>query len=154
VLERDSSRSLNQAVFSPTFHHSPQTPMIHPPTETLVRSASGVIHACAVSTSVVLSDLSFSAPDGRRLFSDLNLDFGPERAGLVGRNGVGKTTWLRLVAGELLPSSGRVAVSRRLGVLRQGRAAGPAVARHPSRRRTISPIHAGAYGDVHPGEVG
>ena len=140
MLERDSSRSLNQAVFSPTFHHSPQTPMIHPPTETLVRSASGVIHACAVSTSVVLSDL--------------NLDFGPERAGLVGRNGVGKTTWLRLVAGELLPSSGRVAVSRRLGVLRQGRAAGPAVARHPSRRRTISPIHAGAYGDVHPGEVG
>lgn len=42
--------------------------------------------------SIILSNLSWSTSDGRPLFSDLNIVFGPERAGLVGRNGVGKTT--------------------------------------------------------------
>ncbi|WP_425503817.1 ABC-F family ATP-binding cassette domain-containing protein [Rhizobium metallidurans] len=69
--------------------------------------------------SITLSNLSWSTPDGRPLFSNLDLSFGAERAGLVGRNGVGKTTLLRLITGELAPQSGSVAVSGRLGVLRQ-----------------------------------
>lgn len=69
--------------------------------------------------SIVATDLSWSAPDGRTLFTDLNLSFGPERVGIVGRNGVGKTTLLRLIAGELSPRSGTLAVRGRLAVLRQ-----------------------------------
>jgi len=69
--------------------------------------------------SITVSDLTCSAPDGRTLFSHLDLTFGAERAGLVGRNGVGKTTLLRLIAGELRPQSGAVSVDGRLGVLRQ-----------------------------------
>ncbi|MCZ7470205.1 ATP-binding cassette domain-containing protein [Agrobacterium sp. O3.4] len=69
--------------------------------------------------SITLSDLSWSTPDGHPLFSNINLRFGPERAGLVGRNGVGKTTLLKLIAGELSPSAGTVSVSGRIGVLRQ-----------------------------------
>jgi ATPase subunit of ABC transporter with duplicated ATPase domains len=69
--------------------------------------------------SVTLSDLTWSAPDQPPLFSRLNLTFGPSRTGLVGRNGVGKTTLLRLIAGELRPRSGGVSVSGTLGVLRQ-----------------------------------
>lgn len=69
--------------------------------------------------SITLANLSWSTPDGRPLFSHLNLSFGPERAGLVGRNGVGKTTLLRLITGELTPSSGTVSVSGSVGVLRQ-----------------------------------
>ncbi|KAB1082941.1 ABC-F family ATP-binding cassette domain-containing protein [Neorhizobium galegae] len=69
--------------------------------------------------SIPLANLSWSTPDGRPLFSNLNLSFGPERAGLVGRNGVGKTTLLKLIAGELTPASGTVSVSGSLGVLRQ-----------------------------------
>lgn len=69
--------------------------------------------------SITVSNLSWSLPDGRELFSDIDLTFGPERAGLVGRNGVGKTTLLKIVAGDLAPRSGSVAVNGRIGVLRQ-----------------------------------
>ena len=69
--------------------------------------------------SIVLSNLAWSTPDGRSLFSHLDLSFGVERAGLVGRNGVGKTTLLRLISGELAPAGGSISVQGRLAVLRQ-----------------------------------
>ncbi|MFC5759270.1 ABC-F family ATP-binding cassette domain-containing protein [Rhizobium sp. GCM10022189] len=69
--------------------------------------------------SVTLSNLSWSTPDGRPLFSNIDLSFGAERTGLVGRNGVGKSTLLQLIAGELQPQTGSVAVSGTIGILRQ-----------------------------------
>ncbi|HWV20413.1 MAG TPA: ABC-F family ATP-binding cassette domain-containing protein [Devosia sp.] len=69
--------------------------------------------------SVTISHLSYTGPDGHKLFSDLDLTFGPGRTGLVGRNGVGKTTLLRLIAGELTPSGGTISGTGRMGVLRQ-----------------------------------
>ncbi|MGV1790591.1 ABC-F family ATP-binding cassette domain-containing protein [Rhizobium sp. A37_96] len=69
--------------------------------------------------SIVLSNLSWSTPDGRPLLSHLDLSFGAERTGLVGRNGVGKTTLVRLVAGDLQPQSGSISFNGRLGILRQ-----------------------------------
>ncbi|AHY54311.1 ABC-F family ATP-binding cassette domain-containing protein [Bradyrhizobium japonicum] len=69
--------------------------------------------------SIILSNLSLSTPDGRPLLSDLNLTFGTERAALVGRNGVGKTTLLASIAGERGPQSGRVLVNGTIGLLRQ-----------------------------------
>ncbi|MGY5778696.1 ABC-F family ATP-binding cassette domain-containing protein [Rhizobium sp. LEGMi135b] len=69
--------------------------------------------------SIVLSNLSWSTPDGRPLLSHLDLSFGAERTGLVGRNGVGKTTLIRLVSGELQPQSGSISFNGRLGILRQ-----------------------------------
>jgi ATPase subunit of ABC transporter with duplicated ATPase domains len=75
--------------------------------------------------SITLSNLAWSTPDGRPLFTDLDLNFGAERAGLVGRNGVGKTTLLRLVAGELRPHAGQVSVQGRVAVLRQAVQVGP-----------------------------
>lgn len=70
-------------------------------------------------SSITLSRLAWSTPDGRSVFSDLDLSFGRERAGLVGRNGVGKTTLLKLVAGDLQPHAGGVSVNGTLGLLRQ-----------------------------------
>jgi ATPase subunit of ABC transporter with duplicated ATPase domains len=57
-------------------------------------------------TRVVCEDLSFgfSSP----LFEGLSCTFDVGFSGLVGANGAGKTTLLRLIAGELVPSSGRV----------------------------------------------
>lgn len=72
-----------------------------------------------MSASVSLFDLSWSTPDGRALFSGLDLSFDGGRAGLVGRNGVGKTTLLKLIAGTLVPQAGKVSVEGRLGFLRQ-----------------------------------
>ncbi|MFN4225764.1 MAG: ATP-binding cassette domain-containing protein [Hyphomonas sp.] len=75
--------------------------------------------------SITLSDLRYALPDGRVLFSDLNLSFVSERTGLVGRNGIGKSTLLKLLSGEQAPAAGVITVSGRLGVLRQSLAPGP-----------------------------
>ena len=69
--------------------------------------------------SITLSSLSFALPDGRVLFSDLNFSFNQERIGLVGQNGVGKSTLLNLISRRLSLSAGQISVSGKLGVLRQ-----------------------------------
>ena len=75
--------------------------------------------------TITLQNLGWSTPDGHDLFHNLDLSFGAERTGLVGRNGVGKTTLLRLVTGELAPQTGTVSADGRLAVLRQSVRPGP-----------------------------
>lgn len=70
-------------------------------------------------SSIVLSNLALSTPDGRALLSGIDLSLGLERTGLVGRNGVGKTTLLKVISGELPPQAGAVAVGGTLAVVRQ-----------------------------------
>ena len=72
-----------------------------------------------MSARITLDSLSFRAPDGRTLIDNLTLAFGRERTGLVGRNGVGKTTLARLILGEIAPLAGDVVVKGRVGALRQ-----------------------------------
>jgi ATPase subunit of ABC transporter with duplicated ATPase domains len=69
--------------------------------------------------SIILSNLSLSTSDGRSLFPSIDLIFGAERIGLVGQNGVGKTTLLASISGEHVPQSGRVLVNGTIGLLRQ-----------------------------------
>lgn len=76
--------------------------------------------------SISFSRLSWATPDGRFLLRDLTLSIGPERTGLVGRNGIGKTTLLKLIAGELSPHSGSIAVTGSVGILHQTVQADPA----------------------------
>lgn len=68
---------------------------------------------------ITVTDLSVARPDGRALFAQLNLSFGAERTGLVGRNGIGKSTLLRVMSGEIVPQQGSADVHGRLAVLRQ-----------------------------------
>jgi ATPase subunit of ABC transporter with duplicated ATPase domains len=72
-----------------------------------------------MSAFITLSDIAYSTPDGRPLFSDINLSFAAEKTGLIGRNGVGKSTLLKLISRELSPQSGAVSVRGKIGVLRQ-----------------------------------
>jgi len=72
-----------------------------------------------MSSLITLDALSHTSPDGRVLFENLTLAFGREKTGLVGRNGVGKTTLLQLILGELSPVAGAVTVGGRIAVLAQ-----------------------------------
>lgn len=45
---------------------------------------------------------------GRPVFENLNFSFGTKKYGLVGRNGVGKSTLAKLIAGELQPENGKL----------------------------------------------
>ena len=72
-----------------------------------------------MSSFITLEGLSHTGPDGRVLFEHLTLAFGREKTGLVGRNGVGKTTLLRLMRGELAAAAGAVIVAGRIAILRQ-----------------------------------
>lgn len=70
-------------------------------------------------SSITLKNLSWSTPDGQRLFTNLDLSFGPGRTGLIGRNGTGKTTLLKLIDGTLTPSGGTVSRAGRVTMMRQ-----------------------------------
>ncbi|HAT5002421.1 TPA: ABC-F family ATP-binding cassette domain-containing protein [Serratia marcescens] len=62
----------------------------------------------AQSPYFVLHQLTCQFADGETLFGPLDLVFDRSRCGLVGRNGVGKTQLLRLIAGLDLPGNGHV----------------------------------------------
>ncbi len=72
-----------------------------------------------MSASITLTGLGWSTPDGVPLFNNINLSFAPERTGLVGRNGTGKTTLLRLITATLPPRTGTIRVHGTLGRMRQ-----------------------------------
>ena len=58
----------------------------------------------------------------RVLFKDVNIKFTPGNCyGLIGANGAGKSTFLKILAGDIEPDSGSVSVEfgKRIAVLRQ-----------------------------------
>ncbi|MBB4143159.1 ABC-F family ATP-binding cassette domain-containing protein [Rhizobium rhizoryzae] len=69
--------------------------------------------------SIVLSRISWTRPQGDPVFQGLDLSVGQERVGLVGRNGVGKTTLLKIIAGVLSPSGGTISAEGKIALVRQ-----------------------------------
>ena len=63
---------------------------------------------CARSPSFLLHQVTCQLATGDTLFGPLNLSLEGTLCGLVGRNGVGKTRLLRLLAGLDSPSSGHI----------------------------------------------
>ena len=62
-------------------------------------------------SSIIVSGLEYAPPGRDSLFFDVSFTVGPgERAVLVGVNGIGKTTILRILAGELQPDDGEFAL--------------------------------------------
>ncbi len=75
--------------------------------------------------SLALHGASFHLPDGRALFSDLELALDGRPTGLVGRNGVGKSVLARVLAGQLPLASGRRVATCRVHYLPQQITAAP-----------------------------
>ena len=60
--------------------------------------------------------------DGQNLFSNVNLQFLPGNCyGIIGANGAGKSTFLRILSGDLEPSKGEISFDPkyRMSVLKQ-----------------------------------
>ncbi len=68
---------------------------------------------------ITVSNLSYTTPDGTELFAGLDFSLQPVRTGFVGRNGVGKSTLLKIITGTLSPAAGTATVSGSFGVLHQ-----------------------------------
>ena len=68
---------------------------------------------------IELRNLAYTLPDGRTLFAHVSASIGDELVGLVGANGIGKTTLLRIIAGEIAPARGSVAGAERIGYVPQ-----------------------------------
>ncbi len=66
-------------------------------------------------TVVKLHRVALGHPGGGEILHDLDLDFGPgDRIGIVGPNGVGKSTLLDVLAGRLAPRRGTIKVGPRV----------------------------------------
>lgn len=57
--------------------------------------------------SLALQRATFVLPDGRTLFSAIDLELDQRRTALIGRNGVGKSVLAQLLCGRREPSAGR-----------------------------------------------
>ncbi|WP_291380280.1 ATP-binding cassette domain-containing protein [Demequina sp.] len=60
-------------------------------------------------STLSFTHLSFAWPDGRTVFRDLTFALPSGLSGMVGRNGIGKTTLARLAVADLAPTAGSVA---------------------------------------------
>lgn len=57
---------------------------------------------------LTISNLTYSHPNGDILFKNLHGSFHGNKMGLIGQNGVGKSTLVNLLVGNLKPTSGSV----------------------------------------------
>lgn len=72
---------------------------------------SSLVSACSISASL---------PDGALLFQNFSFSLlKGEKVGLVGKNGVGKTTLLRLLKGEIEPQTGQIKSNGKISYLPQ-----------------------------------
>ncbi|HTN33983.1 MAG TPA: ATP-binding cassette domain-containing protein [Marinobacter sp.] len=82
-------------------------------------TASFAVEGAAQSGKLVVEtrNASFTWPDGTRVIDDMNLTvLRGDKIGLIGENGTGKTTLVRLLLGDLEPVSGSIQLGTNLQV--------------------------------------
>lgn len=68
--------------------------------------------------TVIIQSLQFSL-EKRIILNDINITFKAGKYGLIGNNGCGKTTLLKLIIGQLTPTHGHITASGTIGYLPQ-----------------------------------
>jgi ATPase subunit of ABC transporter with duplicated ATPase domains len=106
-----------------------------------------------------VSNLVFSWPDGTPVLEGLSFALGAVRTGLVAPNGAGKSSLLKLLAGELQPQAGRIDVHGVVGYLPQnlamdGEATVAEVLGIAAKLRALDAIAAGDADPAHFDRVG
>jgi ATPase subunit of ABC transporter with duplicated ATPase domains len=70
--------------------------------------------------SIQVSHVGWSRPGGAELLRDVSFSVGMgDRVALVGANGVGKSTLMRLISGQITPITGTISIDGHLGVMSQ-----------------------------------
>lgn len=101
--------------------------------------------------SIIIKDLSYTHTDKEVLFSNLNLIINSgEKTALTGNNGCGKSTLMRILAGEAAPIAGSVHCSGHLYYVPQhfGQYDGRTVAQVLGIDRKLTALHAILNGDT------
>ncbi len=71
-------------------------------------------------SSIQVSQLGWKLPSGDELFRDISFSVGNgDRVALIGANGVGKSTLLRVLTGDTKATAGTTSIDGRVGVMRQ-----------------------------------
>lgn len=68
---------------------------------------------------ILIHEMSFKLPTNIALFTKLNLSITKQKVGLIGKNGVGKSTLIKLITGELQPTSGSIQVNGSIDYMQQ-----------------------------------
>lgn len=77
--------------------------------------------SCITHKMITVTGLGLRFAD-KKLFEDVNIKFTPGHCyGIIGANGAGKSTFLKILSGEIEPSQGDVSITpgERLGILKQ-----------------------------------
>ncbi|WP_030158331.1 ABC-F family ATP-binding cassette domain-containing protein [Glycomyces sp. NRRL B-16210] len=112
-----------------------------------------------MTTYINVQQLRFAWPEGDRVFDGVDAVFSDGRTALVGDNGTGKSTLLRLVAGLLRPESGSITASGLIEYLPQELPLrlGDTVADLlgiADKRRALAAIEAGDASEAHFAVIG
>lgn len=62
-------------------------------------------------TSIAIQQVSYITQNGNTIIKDISCSLAAMKTGLIGKNGVGKSTLLKLISGELSPSSGSIKIN-------------------------------------------
>ncbi len=68
---------------------------------------------------IILKNISYTLPGGKKIFDNLSFSFNPELTGIVGKNGIGKSTLAKIITKETPLQNGSIEVSGRLKYLPQ-----------------------------------
>jgi len=68
---------------------------------------------------VILKNISYTVPNGTKIFENLSFSFNSELIGLVGKNGSGKSTLAKLISKQIECDSGKIEIEGKIEYLPQ-----------------------------------